>query len=82
MMAPNIKTNIGLSLLSAKKYTYIPMHQNTSVYYNKAEIVVFDGRSGSSSRIYKLRSQPFKALDLWLKEYRNIWEEKSDNFDR
>jgi DNA-binding transcriptional ArsR family regulator len=25
-------------------------------------------------RIYKLRSEPFKALDLWLKEHRNIWE--------
>ena len=56
MMAPNIKTNIGLSLLSAKKYTYIPMHQNTSVYYNKAEIVVFDGRSESSNLQAKVRA--------------------------
>ena len=31
---------------------------------------------------YKLRSGPFKALDLWLKEYHDIWEEKFDNLDR
>ena len=36
----------------------------------------------ANRRIYKLRSEPFKALDLWLKEYRDIWEEKFDNLDR
>ncbi len=29
-----------------------------------------------------VRSEPFKALDLWLKDYRDIWEEKFDNLDR
>ena len=36
----------------------------------------------ANRQIYKLRSEPFKALDLWLKEYHNIWEEKFDNLDR
>lgn len=36
----------------------------------------------ANRRIYKLRSAPFKALDLWLKEYHEIWEEKFDNLDR
>ena len=36
----------------------------------------------ANRRIYKLRSEPFEALDLWLKEYCIIWEEKSNNLDR
>ena len=47
---------------------------------HEAGMVVFDAEA--NRRIYKLRSEPFKALDLWLKEYRDIWEEKFDNLDR
>ena len=47
---------------------------------HEAGMVEFDAEA--NRRIYKLRSEPFKALDLWLKEYRDIWEEKFDNLDR
>ncbi|MBP1934917.1 ArsR/SmtB family transcription factor [Ammoniphilus resinae] len=46
---------------------------------HKAGMVEFTVEA--NRRIYKLRSEPFKALDLWLKEYRDIWEEKFDNLD-
>lgn len=46
----------------------------------EAGMVEFDAEA--NRRIYKLRPEPFKALDLWLKEYRDIWEEKFDNLDR
>ncbi len=47
---------------------------------HEAGVVEFDAEA--NRRIYKLRSEPFKALDLWLKQYRDIWEEKFDNLDR
>ena len=50
------------------------------MYYNEAGMVEFNAEA--NRRIYKLRSEPFRALDLWLKEYRDIWEEKFDNLDR
>ncbi|MFY0759691.1 metalloregulator ArsR/SmtB family transcription factor [Metabacillus dongyingensis] len=34
-----------------------------------------------SRRIYKLRSEPFKALNIWLEQYREIWEEKLDSLE-
>ena len=37
---------------------------------HEAGMVEFDAEA--IRRIYKLRSEPFKALDLWLKEYRDI----------
>ncbi|WP_223588288.1 ArsR/SmtB family transcription factor [Neobacillus bataviensis] len=46
----------------------------------KAGMVEFSVEA--NRRIYNLRSEPFKALDLWLKKYRDIWEEKFDNLDR
>ncbi len=46
---------------------------------HEAGMVEFE--ADANRRIYKLRSEPFKALDLWLKEYRDIWEEKFDNLD-
>lgn len=35
----------------------------------------------ANRRIYKLRSEPFQALDTWLETYRNIWEERLDNLE-
>ncbi len=46
------------------------------------EAGVVEFKAEANRRIYKLRSEPFEALDLWLKEYRDIWEEKFDNLDR
>jgi DNA-binding transcriptional ArsR family regulator len=35
----------------------------------------------ANRRIYKLRPQPLKELDLWLESFRRIWEEKFDQLD-
>jgi len=35
----------------------------------------------ANRRIYKLRSEPFQALDTWLKTYRSVWEERLDNLE-
>jgi len=35
----------------------------------------------ANRRIYKLRLEPFQALDTWLETYRSIWEERLDNLD-
>ncbi len=38
-------------------------------------------KAEANRRIYKLRPEPFIALDFWLKEYRTMWEGKFDNLD-
>jgi DNA-binding transcriptional ArsR family regulator len=35
----------------------------------------------ANRRIYRLRMEPFQALDEWLETYRKIWEERFDNLD-
>ncbi|MFB9760451.1 MULTISPECIES: ArsR/SmtB family transcription factor [Bacillaceae] len=35
----------------------------------------------ANRRIYKLRSEPFQALDTWLETYRSVWEERLDNLE-
>lgn len=35
----------------------------------------------ANRRIYRLRMEPFQALDEWLAAYRRIWEERFDNLD-
>jgi len=35
-------------------------------------------RAVGTRRIYKLRPEPFQALDEWLSQYRGIWEERFD----
>jgi DNA-binding transcriptional ArsR family regulator len=32
-------------------------------------------------RVYALRAQPLKELDLWLQRYRQIWEEQFQRLD-
>ncbi|WP_202080788.1 ArsR/SmtB family transcription factor [Caldalkalibacillus salinus] len=36
----------------------------------------------ANRRIYKLRSEPFKELNSWLEQYREMWEENFDRLDR
>ncbi|WP_408010046.1 ArsR/SmtB family transcription factor [Pseudalkalibacillus sp. A8] len=36
----------------------------------------------TNRRIYKLRSEPFKELNSWLDQYRELWEEQLDSLDR
>ncbi|SEN46102.1 ArsR/SmtB family transcription factor [Lihuaxuella thermophila] len=35
----------------------------------------------ANRRIYKLRLEPFQALDAWLESYRSVWEERFDNLE-
>jgi DNA-binding transcriptional ArsR family regulator len=35
----------------------------------------------ANRRIYKLRPQPLKELDVWLDTFRRIWEERFDQLD-
>lgn len=35
----------------------------------------------ANRRIYKLRSEPFQAIELWLKSFQHIMEERFDNLD-
>ncbi|QGH36145.1 metalloregulator ArsR/SmtB family transcription factor [Gracilibacillus salitolerans] len=47
---------------------------------HEAGVVEFDAEA--NRRIYKLRSEPFKELDSWLEQYRELWEERFKNLDR
>jgi DNA-binding transcriptional ArsR family regulator len=35
----------------------------------------------ANRRIYKLRPQSLKELDVWLESFRRIWDERLDNLD-
>lgn len=52
--------------------------KHLSVLY-KSGVVEFYAEA--NRRIYKLRSEPFKALNIWLEQYREIWEEKLDSLE-
>ncbi|PEL11738.1 helix-turn-helix transcriptional regulator [Bacillus sp. AFS017336] len=35
----------------------------------------------ANKRIYKLRPQPLKEMDLWIKSFRHVWEQRFDQLD-
>jgi DNA-binding transcriptional ArsR family regulator len=35
----------------------------------------------ANKRIYKLRPEPFKEMDVWLETYRRMWEERFDKLE-
>lgn len=37
--------------------------------------------AAANRRIYKLRPEPFQALDAWLDSFRHVMEERFDNLD-
>jgi DNA-binding transcriptional ArsR family regulator len=37
-------------------------------------------RPDGPQRLYSLRPEPFRALDAWLDQYRNLWEARLDRF--
>lgn len=47
-----------------------------------ADAGVVDVHPVKNQRIYTLKPQPFKELDLWLDKYRNLWEERFDRLDK
>lgn len=46
-----------------------------------SESGVLEVRPEGNRRIYKLRAEPFNALDAWLDSFRRIMEERFDNLD-
>lgn len=45
------------------------------------ERAMVDVTVDANRRIYRLRPEPFEALDAWLKSFRSIMEERFDNLD-
>jgi len=39
-------------------------------------------RPEGQRRLYSLKPEPFRALDKWLAEYRNLWEKRLDRFEQ
>jgi DNA-binding transcriptional ArsR family regulator len=37
-------------------------------------------RPDGQRRLYALRPEPFRALDAWLEDYRQLWEARLDRF--
>lgn len=37
-------------------------------------------RSEGQRRLYSLRPEPFRELEQWLAQYRNLWEARLDRF--
>jgi len=42
---------------------------------------ILDVRAEGNRRIYSLRSEPFEALDAWLRSMRRAMEDRFDNLD-
>jgi DNA-binding transcriptional ArsR family regulator len=38
-------------------------------------------RPDGQRRLYRLRPEPFRELDKWLAQYRNLWEERLDRLE-
>jgi DNA-binding transcriptional ArsR family regulator len=39
-------------------------------------------QADANRRHYKLRMEPFQALDAWLETYRDVWEERFDQLEQ
>jgi len=39
-------------------------------------------RAAGQRRMYRLRSEPFAAVDAWLEPYRRLWDERLDALER
>ncbi|MFC5406002.1 ArsR/SmtB family transcription factor [Cohnella soli] len=42
---------------------------------------IVEVQAEANRRFYRLRSEPFQAMDLWVKSFRHIMEERMDNLD-
>ncbi len=47
-----------------------------------SEAGLVEVQAEANRRYYKLRAQPFQAMEAWLNTYRQIWEERFDNLDQ
>ena len=39
-----------------------------------------DVRAEGQKRLYSLRAEPFRELDNWIRQYRDLWEARLDRF--
>ncbi len=39
-------------------------------------------RSDAQRRIYRVRTEPLRAIDEWLEPYRHLWESRLDQLER
>jgi DNA-binding transcriptional ArsR family regulator len=37
-------------------------------------------RADGQQRLYSLRAEPFRELDKWIRQYRDLWETRLDRF--
>lgn len=42
---------------------------------------ILEVKAEANRRIYKLRPEPFQALDAWLNSFRRVMQERFDNLD-
>ncbi|RRJ63352.1 ArsR family transcriptional regulator [Paenibacillus oralis] len=42
---------------------------------------ILEMKAEGNRRIYKLRPEPFQALDTWVKSFRRVMEDRFDNLD-
>ncbi|RKP53137.1 ArsR family transcriptional regulator [Cohnella endophytica] len=42
---------------------------------------ILEVRAEANRRIYKLRPEPFQALDSWVKSFRRVMEDRFDNLE-
>ncbi|MFG0216467.1 ArsR/SmtB family transcription factor [Brevibacillus porteri] len=42
---------------------------------------IVDMKAEANRRIYKLRPEPFQALDSWVKSFQRVMEERFDNLE-
>ncbi|MGO0062902.1 ArsR/SmtB family transcription factor [Brevibacillus fluminis] len=46
------------------------------------EAGIVEVEADANRRHYKLRAEPFLAMEAWLETYRSTWEERFDNLER
>lgn len=42
---------------------------------------IVEAQADANRRIYRLRPEPFQAMDEWVKSFRRIWEDRFDKLD-
>src|SRR4051812_47261215 len=42
---------------------------------------ILEVKAEANRRIYKLRPEPFQALDSWIKSFRHVMEDRFDNLE-
>jgi len=46
-----------------------------------SEAAIVEVQPQANRRIYQLRREPFQELEVWLRSFRRLWEERFDRLD-